>query len=290
MAASRPLLIVTPHNSGHAPQDVLRQMLGDVATDPRARQHRAAHLFDQGDPYTDVIFQLPGAHHVHATVSRFVVDLNRPRSLGGENGVIKLTDFDAVPLYPPGFRLDEVEREERLRRYWDPFHREIDRVLDEHRVRLLIDGHSMTERGPSIGPDAGRLRPAITLMTGGDEQGEPLDQRPPSVPPHLARELRSAAERHFAPVLIQWGSRAPAEVVLNRPWSTDEISVLHGNARSAGRVPGFGIEINRALYMEPGEPGERALEGRIVALQRCFAAFAEEALTIVEERSLGGEK
>ena len=282
----RPLLIVTPHASGHVPQDILGEMLGEARNDLEARRARVAQLFEQGDPYTDVIFDLPDAHALHATFSRFVVDLNRRRDQRGPNGVVKLTDFDGTPLYEHGAPPDETRIEDRLRRYWDSFHAEVDRTIHEHHIELLIDGHSMSPRGPSLGPDGGAVRPALTLMTGGDEDGEPAGDRPPTVTPALARALRDAAERAFASVLREAEGEAPPMAVLNSPWSADEVA--YANAPAAG-IPAFGLEINRALYLGRGDDGERPREERIHTLNACFAAFATEALALVREhRAKGG--
>lgn len=294
------LLIVTPHSSGWAPQEVLWEMLGEAALDLDARRRRLEHLFDQGDPYTEVMFTLPGARHLHAVASRFVVDLNRARDFPGSNGVIKLTDFDGRPLYPPGFELGAAAAEERLARYWDSFHREVERVLAlpapgaGGRVELLIAGHAMSATGPAIGPDVRRRRPALTLMTGGDAEGEACGHGPPSLAPEVARLLRGAAERCFG-ALLEPLDAAPdtdppprPEVVLNRPWSVDEIAHRYSRPQRPATIPGFGLEINRALYLRAGEPRERPDPGRVAALQRAFAAFAAEALAAVRCHPGGG--
>lgn len=283
---SLPILILTPHNASYVPQDILRDMLGEASGNPKARQDRMDYLFRQGDPYTDIIFQRPRACHLHATVSRFVVDLNRERSTNGSNGVVKITDFDATPLYPPSFQLSTNEIEERLKRYWDPFHNEIERVLREHSIRLLIDGHAMSPVGPAIGPDAGYPRPALSLMTGGDAQGEAVGKEPPSVAPAAARALQASAIRHFAP-LLELTSAVPAEVALNYPWSTDELSVRYSRPERSVRAPGFGLEINQALYLNSDDPDEYPDPAQLQALQKAFAAFADEALNIMCVHPLG---
>lgn len=48
-----PLLILTPHASGHVPADVLEQMLGEAHFDSKARANFLAHLFSEGDPSQD---------------------------------------------------------------------------------------------------------------------------------------------------------------------------------------------------------------------------------------------
>ena len=167
-----PLLVLTPHSSGHIPAEVLMQMLASDFFNNELRTKHLKHIFNEGDPYTDLIFNVPDAHCLHAFVSRFVVDLNRFRDNKKANGVIKMVDFAEQPLYPKGFNLTEPEREARLNRYFDSFHAEIERILKTQSIKLLIDGHSMAVTGPNLGPDKGKVRPALTLMTGGDAKGE----------------------------------------------------------------------------------------------------------------------
>ncbi len=272
-------LIVTPHSSGHVPADVLHDMLGDALFDPARRAAHLRHIFDEGDPYTDLIFSVPGAQALHAGVSRFVVDLNRDRASGGANGVIKLTDFDGVPLYPREFRLSGAAREERLRRHWDPFHAEIERVLAGGGVTLVVNGHSMQPRGPAIGPDAGQSRPALTLMTAGDARGELLPHRAhSSVPAAQARALLDLVQRHFAPLLNGSG---PTRIALNDPWQVDELTYRYSAPARARPVPGFGLEVNRALYLRQ-EGGAEVPDGDAIrALNQAFRAFLPDALSVV---------
>lgn len=270
------LLVITPHCSGQVPQDVLAQMLGDARDDLEARERLLRRVWLQGDPYTDVMFDVPGAVAVHATVSRFVVDVNRARDDAGPNGVVKATDFDAAPLYPPGREPDPTEVEERLRRYWDTFHATVERLIAERGFDLILVGHSMSGTGPALGPDSGARRPAVTLMTGGDEAGEPVPGRRPSVEPALTRELRRLAEEAFAPLLEAARGTVDPVVALNRPWSVDELSYRHGPPHG---VPAFGLEVNRDLYLD--ESTGRALPGRVPALRAALSAFAAAALEAV---------
>ena len=167
-----PLLVLTPHSSAYVPVNVLTQMLGTTRFNNAHRTTFLEHLYFESDPYTDLIFHFPEAHFLAAKVSRFVVDVNRYRDDSSANGIIKLTDFNQIPLYPEGFSLSKKEREERLQRYFDSFHAELKALLASRPIRLLIDGHCMAPFGPNLGPDKGKARPAFTIMTGGDTQGE----------------------------------------------------------------------------------------------------------------------
>ena len=142
------LLIVTPHPSGQLPADVLRDMLGDQAFDTPTREAFLRRIFLDGDPYTDLLYSLPGARHVQAPWSRFAADLNRDRGDTVDNGVIKLMDFARQPLYPPEFVLDAAAREARLRGLWDSFDALVRTELQG--TALMIVGHSMGTHGPAL--------------------------------------------------------------------------------------------------------------------------------------------
>ncbi|GGO23784.1 N-formylglutamate amidohydrolase [Deinococcus humi] len=255
------LLIVTPHPSGQLPAHILRQMLGDDLFDTPKREAFLRRIFLDGDAYTDLLYSLPGARHVQAPWSRFAVDLNRNRDDRVDNGVIKETDFDRQPLYPPHTQLSEDEREERLRRIWDSFDDAVSAELPG--ARLMIVGHSMASHGPKLGLDTGTPRPAICLMPG--------TQAVPTFPHDRWDALKSAAEEAFAQVI----AASPFErVTIGEPWSTDTLSLNH--SRRSG-VPAFGIEFNAGLHLKDGQP----MDGAMRQMNAAFAVFAEAALALV---------
>lgn len=257
-----PALVITPHSSGHVPADILAQMLGQDLYQSALRQARLEWIFTEGDPYTDILFHAPLAHNLHAPISRFVVDLNRHRDEGGNNGVIKLTDFEERPLYPAGFGLSEEAREERLRRYWDSFQAEIERVLAQEGIRLLVNGHSMQPRGPLIGPDAGKMRPALCLMAQG------------SLPQALAGDIYKLLEQHFAALLR---GQPTQEIALGSPWPTDQLSSRYFQRG----LPGFGLEFNRALYLTYQGGQEYPNDPMIQALNLAFQDFLADAVGLL---------
>lgn len=273
----RDLLITVPHASGFAPDEVLDEMLGPEARDPEARRALLHRLWLEGDPHTERLFALPGAPRIEAEVSRFVVDVNRGRAESGPNGVVKATDFSGRPLYPPGGEPGPERIEARLRRHYDPFHERVERALEDGSFLLLVDGHSMTPRGPAIGPDgAGRPRPAASLITGGSERGE-RTAGSVSLPPEAARRLAAALERALRAALGDVGADHPdieAGVTLNRPFPTGEIQRRYGHPAHRARTPAVSIEWNRALF--EGPDGE-ARPGRIEALRDALSAALEDA-------------
>lgn len=265
-AASMPphpehLLIVTPHSSGQVSADILRDMLGDAAFDTPRREAFLRRVFMDGDPYTDLIYALPGARHVHAPWSRFAVDLNRDRTDTMDNGVIKLMDFSRQPLYPAGFTLSPAAREDRLRRIWDTFDALVAAELDG--AHLMIVGHCMAPTGPALGEDTGRPRPAFCLMPGTPQA--------PTFPVALWPALQHACETAFQNVIQASAFR---DVRIGEPWATDTLSFNH-HARSG--VPAFGIEVNAGLYLRGDQPDDTVIR----ALNAGFEQFTRQVLTLL---------
>lgn len=276
-AMSLPALVITPHSSGHIPAEILAEMLGPDFYDSQARQARLEWMFVEGDPHTEVLFHTPQAHNLHASISRFAVDLNRHRDEGGNNGVIKLTDFEERPLYPSGYVLSEAARAERLNRYWDGFHAEIERLIAVHGIRLLVNGHSMQPTGPAIGPDAGKLRPALCLMTARDAEGNPSAGHG-TIEHKLAKDLLRLLNKHFA-ALVK--GQVTEEIALNSPWDTDQLTYRYSDPARANPLPGFGLEFNRALYLIYKDGKEFPNDPMIHSLNEAFRAFLEDAMALM---------
>ncbi|MDB5044231.1 MAG: N-formylglutamate amidohydrolase [Deinococcus sp.] len=254
------LLIVTPHPSGQLPADVLHDMLGGDAFDTAKRSAFLRRVFLEGDPFTDLIYLVPGAGHVQAAWSRFAVDLNRDRNDTADNGVIKVMDFDRSPLYPAGFALSPAARESRLRRLWDAFDVQVQNELAGK--RLMIVGHSMAPYGPALSPTPGVPRPGITLMLG--------SAAAPTFPRAQWDALQAVCAEAFAPLLTGEFTR----VAIGDPWDTDTLSRNHHDRTG---IPAFGIEVNAGLYLQDGE----GQDGAIRALNGAFARFAAGALALV---------
>lgn len=276
-----PALIITPHSSGYVPHDVLGDMLGQNVYDVARCQARLEYLFNEGDPYTDALFFVPGAAHVSGLVSRFVVDLNRKRDEGGLNGVIKLTDFSGKPLYPSNFQFSTANITERLKRHYDPFHSALDRTLARDDILFFIDGHSMTPTGPMIGPDKGEPRPAFCLITGGDPEGKPLTpSEATSIPAQLAQEVVRLLKKHFGD-LVSATPDVPDAYWINDPFSKGGTNDRLSNPRNPNAKPGFALEFNRALYLQTGQDGlDKPIPGRIENLNKRFHTFVNDLVPL----------
>lgn len=263
-----PLLISTPHSSNHIPDWIMAQMLkhGESESDLRRR------IFKEGDPFTDILFRIPeAAETVNAPASRFVVDLNRRRDELGNNGVIKLMDFEEKPFYSPDYSLSPEEREKRLSRYYDPYHETLQKNLASGRIRFFIDGHSMTTYGPAIGPDRGMARPAICIGNLGDvarvRRGVPL-----SCPTEFVHRLRENLDQLLKNVLAEAGFSEG--VKLNQPFGGGHI--LEKYSAPPFSIPGVMIEMNRALYLD--EETLIPIPGRIEKIAQAMKKLAAFAL------------
>jgi N-formylglutamate deformylase len=278
-----PVLVLTPHSSNHVPSDILAEMLGDDFFSKEAREKRLEWLFLEGDQYTDIIYNAPEAYMLHAQATRFVVDLNREQSEEGENGVIKLTDFEKRPLYPEGFILTPDRREERLRRYFDSYHAEIAATLVDNDIRLMISSHSMQPYGPKISPTPGVPRPAITLMTSSDESGKPLEGKThTAISPEQTNIVLGLLEKHFMSIITS-SSTVPHEIALNKPWSYDELSYRYSDPNKRSSLSAFGIEFNHALYLIYQDGKELPNEPVIKQLNTAFQNFLREVVEMVKQ-------
>lgn len=260
-----PVLVSIPHDGHDLPPSILADMLkrGESEADLRRRCHYG------GDPYTDSIFHWPEASRVVSTPwSRFVVDVNRSRQASGPNGVIKSVDFDLIPFYPQGFVIPDSE--ERLRQYWDPYHQAMAETLQAQDIRLLIDGHSMSEVGPQLGPDAGGVRPAICLAT----EAETSEGIRAACPRGMAEAAFRAAEAEVARLFPAWP--ADKRVRFNDPFNGGYILEAHSQAHSTALPPGLMIECNRGLYLD--EASLLPFPGALEKLRSLTQAIALAAL------------
>lgn len=268
-----PLLVSTPHCSGHVPHWIFATMM-ETGEPPEALRRR---IFREGDPFTDEIFHIPEAEVIlGGLASRFVADLNRARDEEGENGIIKLTDFERRPFYPNGFTVAPGEKELRLSLYYDPYHRALEKALAGRGgapIRFFIDGHSMTSEGPAIGPDQDEIRPALCIGNFGDAEGEPLPgSGPTSCPPAQARRIRDLLAEQLGDLIRE--SRLPEGPVLNKPF--DGGHILRKYSSPPYGVPGVMIEVNRALYLD--EETLQPIPGRIPKLRKAMNRVARALL------------
>jgi predicted N-formylglutamate amidohydrolase len=138
------VLLIGDHASAHVPGDI------DLGIDPALLGNHIA--IDIG--VAEVAALLVEAGAVDAAilggVSRLVVDCNRDEDAPGAIPIA--SDGHAIP----GNALDHEGREERLARFFRPYHDHIARIIAAYRPAMILSLHSFT---PSLASDPEQVRP-----------------------------------------------------------------------------------------------------------------------------------
>ena len=155
-AGSIPMLVSMPHVGTDIPDHIAQRM----APCALARADTDWHLQELYGFLGEM-----GASTIAARWSRYVIDLNRPPEDTNlypglsTTGLCPVDTFGSEQLYQPGQAPDEAQVQERLRAYWQPYHRqlraELDRMLAIHGRVVLWDAHSIASVVPRF--FAGRL-------------------------------------------------------------------------------------------------------------------------------------
>ena len=225
-----PFLISIPHGGTEVPE-VIRPLL--LLNDDELRHYC--------DPQTRMLFGFEDrvAAFIDTSVSRMVVDLNRPPlplPLRDPDGIIKLRTIDGKEVYRTGKVPDMQCIHTLLRTHYFPFHQRIDELIDQRPVRIAFDCHSMLPVGSSFQKDAGKLRPLICLGNNGDRRGRAKKGSIATCSEEWITTLADAFIEEFP------GGR---EIAINNPFSGGFISNAHYWHKG---VPWIQIEINRLLY------------------------------------------
>ncbi|WP_017877499.1 N-formylglutamate deformylase [Janthinobacterium sp. CG3] len=148
-AGSIPLLVSMPHVGTDIPDDVAAAFT-PAALDKADTDWHLVELYG--------FLREMGASTLSARWSRYVVDLNRPQEntnlYPGQDttGLCPVDTFHRAPLYLPGREPGEAEVQQRLQRYWRPYHAqlqaELERMLRIHGSVVLWDAHSIASVVP----------------------------------------------------------------------------------------------------------------------------------------------
>ena len=170
-----------------------------------------------------------GAACVRTNVARAIVDMNRAEDDRKQDGVVKTHTCWNVPVYREFPSEDVIEA--LIEKYYRPYHRRLSHVPKG--VILGIDCHTMAAKGPPVGPDPGRTRPAVCLSDG--------DGTCPEV---WIQSLSECFAQAFN-----------AEVSVNQPFRGGYIVQSH-----AGELPWVQLELSRAAFLGNREKGVRVLK------------------------------
>ncbi|RYG17004.1 hypothetical protein EON82_24370, partial [bacterium] len=208
-------------------------------------------LIRMTDRYTDELVHLPGADRLVFPISRLVVDPERFRDDADEPmssrgmGAVYTQTHDGRPLK------NVTNREELLRRYYDPHHEALGRwareSVEEHGTALIVDCHSFASRPLLCDLNQKEPRPEMNIGTDSFH-----------TPPELAERLKESLEAEGWSVGMNW----PYSGTLVPMWSYGKDP----------RVKSVMIEVRRRLYMDE-VTGEK-LAGFDQVAQRLSGALA----------------
>ncbi|HUT05588.1 MAG TPA: N-formylglutamate amidohydrolase [Nitrosopumilaceae archaeon] len=190
-------------------------------------------LFDDSDPFVIEIYDLSEKVErvIKTNIARTFVDLNRSlQDLPPENpdGLIKSITCYEKPIYKQGREPDDSMRNVLIEIYYKPYHRSIQKSIQELDLQLCLDCHSMASVAPGISPDGKeKKRPMFCLS---NQDGKTSSSE-------MIELLASCLSDSFG---IDRN-----KISLNDPFHGGHITKTYGN----NPFPWIQIEMNRDLYL-----------------------------------------
>jgi len=189
--------------------------------------------FDDSDPFVFEIYNLKNKVQkvISTEIARAYVDLNRSlQDLPPKNpdGLIKSSTCYQKPIYLKGKEPNDSLREKLIQFYYLPYHRLIQKSLQELDLQLCLDCHSMASTAPDISPDKkNRKRPLFCLS----------NQNGKTSSTEMIEFLADCISESFQ--IDRSG------IFLNDPFLGGYITKTYGN----NPIPWIQIEMNRDLYL-----------------------------------------
>lgn len=232
--SARPVLVEIPHAGLVLPEDVRSQLLTSEGA-----------LLRDADIFVDQLYETAPAHGatlLAATISRYVVDLNRaqddvdaatvsghPVSSGAQpRGVVWRTTTDGRPILARPLTYAELHA--RLSRYYVPYHAALRGAVDGLRDRfgfaIVLAGHSMPSTGRSMHKDPGASRADVVPGSCG----------------------RTSADARVIDLVDQHFRAAGLVVRHDDPYRGGFTTSHYGRPKE--HVHAIQIELNRALYVD----------------------------------------
>ncbi len=231
MKAEIPILIIIPHG-GHALPDELSGY----------EQIDRFGLFIESDVCANELFafQNDNVIKIDSQISRIFIDLDRaPLSVPPktEDGVMKKETINGRKIFKDEIFPDEIAIANILKRYYMPFHKEIEKTIKTGDIKLIIDCHTMTPVGPRNSFDAGRPRPLINVENIANKDGKSIL----TCPNDLAEAFIASLSKFFT----NEESPVGGKVSHNKPKIKGHILDKYG----IGDIPMLRLSISRSLYL-----------------------------------------
>lgn len=253
-----PVIFASPHSGRDYPAEFLTRSVLDPQSIRSSEDAFVDRLFDQAPSL--------GAPLLVARVPRAFLDLNRaadeldPAVIEGLDRVPHNPRINSglgvIPRVVAGGRaiyrgkLTRIEAEDRLARYWHPYHDALETLIRETRAAfgstILIDCHSMPHEAIEAHTRLGQKCPDVVL---GDRYGAACGP-----------EVMERVEAAFAATGLR--------VARNAPFAGAYVTQAYG--RPAKGVHVVQVEIDRSLYMNEARieplPGFDDFRARLVAV------------------------
>lgn len=252
-----PLLVSIPHTGVYVPEEIAETFASDYIRSLPMTDWHLHHLYD--------FLPSLGIDVVHATYSRFVIDMNRPPEPKPlypgrfETGLVATKTFNGEDIYkePP----DDREVERRREKYHARYHGELARILakkkKKFRSAFLIDAHSIASR-PTLMHDT--LQEDIYL---GNRDG-------------------AACGPAFMDLMDAQFQKHGLKVSRNKPYKGGYITDHYGRLDN---VQALQIEMNQQVYMDEDDPPGALAHPRFAEAQSMLREiFGELSAAIVAGR------
>ena len=190
-------------------------------------------LFDDSDPFVIEIYDLGEKVEgvVKSNIARAFVDLNRSlQDLPPQNpdGLIKSATCYEKPIYKQGSEPDDSLRSVLIELYYKPYHRSIQKSIQDLDLQLCLDCHSMASVAPNVSPDGNqKKRPMFCLS---NQDGKTSSKE-------MLELLASCISDSYG--------ISRSNISLNDPFHGGHITKTYGN----NPIPWIQIEMNRDLYL-----------------------------------------
>lgn len=232
------VVFASPHSARDYPDSFLRRTVLDEMTIRSSEDAFVDQLFASA-PQNGAPLLLAGAPRAYVDLNRSADELDpaliegvrrqghNPRITSGL-GVIPRVVANGRAIYRG--KLSMIEAEQRIERYWRPYHAALQKLLDEasrdHGQAVLIDCHSMPHEAMDGVARSGMVRPNVVL---GDRFGAAA-----------SAEVMDRVEAAFV--------GAGFKVARNAPFAGAYVTQAYG--RPLRNQHAVQVEIDRSLYMD----------------------------------------
>jgi len=224
-----PFVVSVPHCSYQVPEE----MIPSIALSER-------EILESSDIGTREVFaHLPVRMTLWSRWNPIVADLNRDYRERGPEGAIPQVDRWGRRIYKPNCLPTGDEVEERLKRYYWPYHDRLSEAVHDPHTEILFDCHSLARLRPPGASDILKWRRDFVLGNNGDQHGEIDSSRHDiTCPPEMIRMIKK---------LLEEGGFS---VSINRPYSCGFITRHYGRELIRRGKAAVQVQINQALYLD----------------------------------------